>query len=94
MAQSGKEDDAFTTLRKYDVCVSARVEMLLKKLGYDTLTNIALLSEEGKFKSIQESIIRIFGNDARYDVSINYYLMFKYAGGSVFIYILKLQQVQ
>lgn len=71
MAQSDKEADAFTILRKYDVCVSARVEMLLKKLGYDTLTNIALLSEEGKLKSIQESIIRIFGNDDRYDVAMN-----------------------
>ena len=67
MAKSAKEVDAFTTLRKYDVCVSARVEMLLKKLGYDTLTNIALLSEEGKLKAIQESIIRIFGNEERYD---------------------------
>jgi len=60
MAQSAKEVDAFTTLGKYDVCVSARVEMLLKKLGYDTLTNIALLSEEDKLKAIQESIIRFF----------------------------------
>lgn len=60
--QSASAEDAFFTLKRYDVWLSPRIVVILKRLGYDTLKGISRM----KVDTIENSVRRVLGDTKRY----------------------------